>query len=438
MAPPRLLFLAFGFPPAAKSSTYRLLEIGNQFAERGWQVTVLNAPNEVWESDTGVDLSLMQRVHPDITMIPVPVESPQRETDISRFSEERAIAPKRWLKNLREASMQVFPEPAFGAWRPAIEETAVRLHQENPFDLVVVSCTPYVLLSTALRLKREFGVPFAIDFRDGWSIDVVGGEVAFEIDSDQGRWEAEALDEAISLWVVNEPIAEHYRQRYPALADKVSVVRNGHDISAHPHEPQMDSGTPHLKFGYLGTVNYPRETLEFVLECWREARARELTLKDATFELRGYFGAGSHRGAHPALSLVDAAADAGVSYGGPVPKSEVGHVYGDWDALVLILIGGRYVTSGKVYEYMASGLPIVSVHETEHDASTLLGSYPLWTGPTDLDRERVVEAICAAARMATSAGPSERAAALAAAAKYQRRALMSPAIDELVERVTAR
>ena len=52
---------------------------------------------------------------------------------------------------------------------------------------------------------------------------------------------------------------------------------------------------------------------------------------------------------------------------------------------------------GKVYEYMATGKPIVSVHEPESSASATLSGYPLWFPVTAMDpasRSRRTAARC--------------------------------------------
>jgi hypothetical protein len=118
-----------------------------------------------------------------------------------------------------------------------------------------------------------------------------------------------------------------------------------------------------------------------------------------------------------------------------VPKADVANVYATWDALLLILIGGRFVTSGKVYEYMATGLPIVSLHEKDHDASFLLQDYPLWTDAHGENSEQLARSFSAAARLVESATPEQRAAARAHASKYERHVIMAPAIERLVARV---
>lgn len=118
--------------------------------------------------------------------------------------------------------------------------------------------------------------------------------------------------------------------------------------------------------------------------------------------------------------------------GGPVAKGDLPALYASWDALLLILIGGRYVTSGKVYEYMATGLPIVSAHAAEHDASAVLAGYPLWTGAHGLDEESLAESFGAAAELAAAASVDAHRAARAHAERYDRTALMTVAVERLV------
>lgn len=131
------------------------------------------------------------------------------------------------------------------------------------------------------------------------------------------------------------------------------------------------------------------------------------------------------------MTLIRQAEADGVLFGGPVAKAEVAATYGRWDALVLMLVGGRFVTSGKVYEFMASGLPVVSCHEVDHDASHVLAGHPLWTGAVGLDAEGIADSFVKAARMAVEATPEQRAEARAHSARFTRGLLMTPAAEQL-------
>ena len=66
---------------------------------------------------------------------------------------------------------------------------------------------------------------------------------------------------------------------------------------------------------------------------------------------------------------------------------------------------GRYVTSGKVFEYAASALPIVSVHDPGNAASDVLRDYPLWFPVADLEPESIAAAVEAAADAARTRQP---------------------------------
>jgi hypothetical protein len=99
------------------------------------------------------------------------------------------------------------------------------------------------------------------------------------------------------------------------------------------------------------------------------------------------------------------------------------------------------MTSGKVYEALASGLPVMSAHEVEHDASTVMSGSPLWTGAVGFDPELLTESFRKAARLAREATAEDRAAVRAAARRYARAAQLEPAVQNvtaIVRKTSAR
>lgn len=432
---PHLIYLAIGFPPAAKSCAYRMRETANQFCRLGWDVTVVTICQEAWEREYGLDHTLSEGVDPRIKVVELPLVREDLETNIRAFSEARTLDPKGWLAELRKREKKSFPEPVFGGWRATLEEALLSVHQEHPADLLLTTCAPYVNLAATWRLWEQHRVPYAVDFRDGWSVDVIGGGEAFARNSEAGRWEARVLEHAISVWCVNDPIAQFYRDRYPALADRVRVVRNGYDEDSIPkqiHTPNLDSG---LTFGYLGSVNFPPAFLDAVLTGWRIARQENDLLARSRFEVRGHIGAGAVREANRHVELLKAAAPDGVIFGGPVPKAALTATYGGWDALVLMLVGGRYVTSGKVYEFVATGLPVVSAHDVNHDASSVLAGHPLWTGAVGLAPRRLADSFAKAARLVAETTEAERIEARVLARRFTRGGQLAPAVERLAELV---
>ncbi len=433
---PHLLYVAIGFPPAAKSSAYRLRVMANLFAETGWDVTVLTIDERSWEREFGLDHSLDALVHPAITQVQLPLAREDLATDIRAYGWLRARHTELWLRLRRRRDTLSFPEPVFGSWRRPLEHGALDVHARHPVDLVLATPAPYVSLAAALVLHEQHTVPFVVDFRDAWSLDVMGQNEKFSVTSRPGRWERRAVEGALQVWTVNDPIAQWYRERFPAHAAKVRVARNGFDadIAAAGAVAPVEGTPPHrrpLVFGYLGTAQLQAAHVADLIAGWQLARGRDAELRDARLVFRGHVGVGATKGANALSDLIENASEHGVEYGGPVPKAEVGRVYAQWDALVLLVPGGRYMTTGKVYEYLSTGLPIVSSHAPDHDAATVLEGYPLWARCTGTDPEAMSAAFTAGARLALQVTPTLRGQALAFAQRYERRHLLAPRIQEV-------
>ena len=167
-----------------------------------------------------------------------------------------------------------------------------------------------------------------------------------------------------------------------------------------------------------------------MIEGWRWARAHDDTVARGRMQLHGYLGYYASPRADLSHQLEEAAED-GVDYAGPVAKNDIAAVYDSFDVLLLAIGAGRYVTSGKVYEYLATGLPIVSVHDPVNAASDVLRGYPMWFPVADLDPATVGRAITQAAHAALDAGPELRRQCLDYAAAFTRDRQLLPRVQTL-------
>jgi len=435
---PHLLYVAYGFPPAVKSGAYRMRAVANAFARRGWHVTVLSLADSAWDRESGTDETLLAGISENIVRFPVNAVREDLEPDIRLYSELRARSPKEWRKQFMADSAKDFPEPVFGGWREAYEEAALAVHNQTPVDFTLVSPQPNVQLTAALRLHEQHGIPYAVDFRDGWSLDVVAGVEAFGFDSAEGLWEQRAVLGATQVWFVNSPIRDFYARRYPTARERMRVVRNGFDPDLTDHESFKGPATKPLHFGYLGTVSFKGDHLKAMLDGWQHARATDPNLRDATLTFRGHIGAGFAKATNSLTRMIADATEYGVSFGGPVAKADVGRVYGQWDVLVLALIGGEYVTSGKVYEYIATGHPVMSVHAQNHAAVEVLDGYPTWVPPKSVDGlavDGLSASFSEAAKLALEMTAEAHERAREHASHFERTRVLDPAVDELAELV---
>ncbi len=436
---PHVLYVAWGFPPCRGAGAYRALATANAFAEDGWRVTVLTADRESWFRYTGADTTLESSVDPRVELLRVPFFWPALESDLRRWSRLRVHDPQRWAVWRRRLDQLRFPEPGYGPWGETIAAAALDLHHRSPVDLVVGTANPNVDFVPGAVLHRHAGVPYVMDYRDAWLLDVFSGAQLHGDRSRVARWERKLVRDAAEVWFVNEPIRAWHAQRYPDAADRLHVVANGFNPELAPQVPPP-SGDPArpLRFGYLGTVS-PKVPLAQFLAGWELGREKNQWLACASARIHGYLGFYATPRADMLATIVEAAdrTDGSVSYGGPVGKTDIHEVYEHLDVLLLLLGSGRYVTSSKVYEYVATGLPIVSVHDPGNAASDVLREYPLWFPARDLSPESIADALAAAAEAAVTLGPEQHDEATAFAAQFRRDLQLTPRVQELRKKLRA-
>lgn len=422
---PHLLYVAWGFPPSRSGGAYRLLATANAFAAAGWRVTVLTVPREVFLGSTGADASLEAQIDPRITVERIPFPHDETNLDLRTWSRFRAHAPELWNGWRGWRTGRVFPEPRYGLWRTELERAASRVHAAHPVTLTIGSANPNVVHTAGFHLQQRHGVPFVMDYRDTWQLDMYSGRRTLTDRSAAAVWERRLVEHAAEVWFVNEPIAQWHRDLYPAAADRMRVVPNGFDRSfvGEPTPPREDRAGQ-IVFGNIGTMT-SQTPIPQLVDAWLAASG-ELT--GARLDLYGYLG---HQGDDEGgvLAQVARVLNGTAGYRGPVAKAAIADVYATLDVLILPLGTSRFMTSGKVFEYMATGLPIVSVHDPVLAVSDTLRGYPGWFPATSLDPGHIAAALIRAHDYAARQTLEDRLAARAWADRYERSRILTPIVQ---------
>ena len=436
---PRLLYLAFYYPPSRASGVYRSRATANHFVRDGWDVTVFAAPlGFLYDVVGSTDEKLLDTVDPRVTLVRPELDTFRWEHEVRNMSRFRGMFPtvSQKLFDWREARQ--FPEQ-YISWARSSVAKALKMHREEKFDAVVATGNPFAAFAAAWAIGKLARIPYVIDYRDSWTLDLFKDQPAFPPKHAAWKWERRVIRGASSVVFVNNALRDWHAERYPEAADRMLVVPNGWDpdlldVPADPAESHAPDRPLH--FNYLGTLT-THQPMEEMAEAFRIAREHPL-MAGAELNIFGHLGffKTSHMPLLPRLGLtssgqVDPERDAGLRLRGPVPKTEVSSVYADSDVLVFLAAGGRYVTSGKIFEYMASGRPIVSVHAPDIAAREVLEGYPLWFHADSLDPQALAQSFIAAAEAARRADPELRAAARRHAATFERDTLLTPLEEHL-------
>lgn len=166
--PKRVLMICYAFPPTGGGGVQRSVKFVKYLPDNGWQPTVLTAANPsvpVRDQDLAGDVKSSVKVIRARTLEPS-YSSKQKlapSASKSRFSVKRFI---------RSAAMSVLqPDPQV-LWNPfAYRAASAELNQAD-YDVIYATGPPYSSFLLGQRLKRKYGIPLVVDFRDEWLIAI--------------------------------------------------------------------------------------------------------------------------------------------------------------------------------------------------------------------------------------------------------------------------
>lgn len=338
-----VLLLAFYFPPRNHIASYRSGCFAKFLPENGWLPTVVC---DDWPPGR-------PNYDPEfVGVIPETVEihrvlNPEPRGFYQRFY-LRKVAPYFW------------PYRAPILWWRQARARVLSLVKQKHFDAIWATSDPMVPLGLAAEAAQVGGIPWMADIRDSFNVQRFGSWYKRPFFAFHER---RLCAQANRVAAVSEGLANGLGRR---IGKQVTVIHNGFDPTLFPATPPPRS--PRFTLLYAGCLVLPQRNPAPVLQAVELCLERKLIPHDQ-IEVQFY---GSD------LKLIEQAFPSALSrlplkVLPRVPHSEVIRVQMASSVLLLLSHASEQgVLTGKVFDYLAAGRPILAVPDDRGEIAGLL------------------------------------------------------------------
>lgn len=372
----KVLIITYYWPPSGGSGVQRWLKFVKYLPQFGWEPYIFTPENPSFAIR---DESLLADIPPSAEVLKLPIWEPYDIFDrISSIagSKSTEVKPTTMVGGqgsfFRKVSTWIrgnffIPDPRRFWVKPSVR-FLTEFVRDNRIGTVITTGPPHSMHLIGYRLKKNLpSVRWIADFRDPWSewglLDSLRtGHMAKRL---HRRLESRVLKSADHLIT----ITPFYQKQFAKLAGgRVHLITNGYDEDDTKSIPY--TRPKHFIIRHVGIVNERCDPRPFM------SVLKRLAGTDAEFgrQVRMEFIGEVHpvfRGEverDPVLSRFTV-------FTGNVPFTELMRRYGDSSLLLIVLYGYKDAEGympGKLFEYLATGIPVLGVGPAEGDAAALL------------------------------------------------------------------
>ncbi len=249
------------------------------------------------------------------------------------------------------------PDSQLVSWSPGALRAIRERVRAGEIDCIITSSPPESSHLIALALGRDRPAWLA-DFRDGWTFEPWRPPPLTMVHKRLDAWlERQVVSRADAVSVVAKALADDFRARFGV---DVTYLPGGWDsaFEANPGGaggPQLDAGR--LTLAYTGKLwGPPGRDPSALFEALRRVVTDEPALRERVeLVIAGPLDRDQAR------RLEAFGLDTVVRHVGHLPRDQALALQREADVLVLVTSGNRSNVPGKVWEYLASGRPILAL-----------------------------------------------------------------------------
>jgi glycosyltransferase involved in cell wall biosynthesis len=368
--PDKVLILTYYWPPSGGAGVQRWLKFAKYFPESGWEPIVLTVDPD-YAAYPVTDSSLTEGIPLSLKVYKTPA------TDYFRiYKKDKSRIPSAGFANnsentFREKIMRFIrgnlfiPDPRRG-WNKFAFEKACSLIETEGIKHVITTSPPHSTQLIGLKLKKKYrDIKWIADLRDPWTDIYYYNQFYPSIISRMidRNYERRTLKFSDNIITVGKSLKDLFCSKLPEISGKTQIITNGYDSD--DFEGLVPSSPDIFTISYIGTLSdvYPIEGFLNALQMFRK--------NGHDFILR-FIGKVSPEKKGEILAVPECAHSQFVDY---VDHFSALRYMADSTILLLIIPdhkSNKSIITGKLFEYIASGKPVICLGPEDGDAAEIL------------------------------------------------------------------
>ena len=370
----KVLIITYYWPPSGGAGVQRWLKFSKYLREYGWEPVIYTPENP---EAPAVDHSLENDIPEGITVIKLPIFEPYSaykrfvgmkpgDKVNAGFLQEkekpgRAEGFAVWLRG------NFFIPDARRFWiNPSIKYLTKYL-KDNPVDAIVSTGPPHSMHLIAMHLNKLFNIPWLADFRDPWTgIDFYHQlKLTSFANKLHHKLEKKVLSTATEVTVISRDMMNEFN----GIVERgYKLVTNGYDeedISPLPQN-QLDN---EFTISHIGSLNPARNPLILWKVLAEMVKNNPLFANALRIKLVGKVDIGVMK------SIEDFGLTEYLTRIEYMPHRDVMHEIQKSQVLLLLINNtpnAKGILTGKIFEYLGSGRPILNIGPEDGDAAAML------------------------------------------------------------------
>jgi glycosyltransferase involved in cell wall biosynthesis len=366
----KVLIITYYWPPSGGAGVQRWLKFSKYLPEFDWEPIILTVDPE-YAAYPVTDFSLTEELP-----LSVKVHKTPAINYFSIYKKDKSRIPAAGFANSVENTLKgkilrfirgnfFIPDPRRG-WNKYAFRKACEIIETEEIKHVITTSPPHSTQLIGLKIKKKYpAVRWIADLRDPWT-DIYYYDqfyptfISKRIDS---GFEKQVLEKADRLITVGPVLKKMFLQKNKGIVEKTEVITNGYDKEDFAGITPLTPGI--FTISYIGTLSdaYPVKGFLEALKAFNK--------NGIDFKLR-FIGTVAPKQKELILTVIESSC---IEFINSVDHQEALRYMSESTILLLIIPdhhSNKSIITGKLFEYIAAGKPVICLGPTDGDAAVFL------------------------------------------------------------------